>query len=303
MMDYGKDIQVDTILEPVTVSSSGASSTSPSSSTTAADLDWRVPPNFDCDKDPTCFIAEQQYNDQNRWTMTAIERVLLSSQQGGVLPTLASIPSYRHAYSTSVDFFETRMGGFRDLTRTLPGFTMETGMACSLWSLISSCTEGCYVVPIRSLYKSPPALQPPQLSVTEAQQSPDNDQNKNKMDQHPNPLVLSLYIRTGRTENLSFHEATHTYIKLAESIVDCALGIESAAIVNADASELPYTHIVWMVVTDSHFLKTWIRDKYETCKSSNTTGTTSMTGGGLPRDSDYDVAWSTYETKCQSVYL
>ena len=198
-------------------------------------LDWRAPAQFDfCRPNSTCFIAGVQYNDNTMTVINRMERLMIKPNK------LAYIPNLRHAYATSESYFKS-MNGFRDLNRTLPGFDIEFSMACSLGSLFR-------LSPRATMYE--PTLFTKILPALHA----------------PNTLVITLYIRTGRTENLIPSEATHIITKSAAHIADCAMKIEmerlSPQVQNPKDSQHYYSRIVWMIATDSQYLKTWLKDQY-----------------------------------------
>jgi hypothetical protein len=56
------------------------------------------------------------------------------------------------------------------------------------------------------------------------------------------------------------------YKKRAAPILNCALSLESEFL-----SQGSYSHVVWMVVTDSQYLKTFITDSYDSRHSNDTT--------------------------------
>ena len=71
-------------------------------------------------------------------------------------------------------------------------------------------------------------------------------------------LVISLYIRTGQTEGRNENwESTINYRKRAESIIECALNLEKE-----NPSRVSFSRVVWMVVTDSQYLKKFITEDY-----------------------------------------
>lgn len=240
-LDYGKGIDVDTILEPMS----------------PEQLDWRIPTFDYCKLNDTCFIAGFQYNDNNKNDMQAIERLSNNTIK------LAYIPALRHAYVTSESYFNS-MDGFRDLNRTLPGFDIERSMACSLGSLFR-------LSPRATVYE--PTLFTEILPALQAQDT----------------LVMALYIRTGRTEHLMQAEATNIIKERATRIADCAMRIEHERVAlraqKKDNSDLrdypPYARVVWMIATDSQYLKTWIKDEYT--KDHDTIVNGNITGIQLPR--------------------
>jgi hypothetical protein len=78
-----------------------------------------------------------------------------------------------------------------------------------------------------------------------------------------NALVLSLYICTGHTKDIRRDECTEKYREQAESIIQCALQVEATEAAIADSNTKDPQHMVWMLVTDSQYLKTWITETYQ----------------------------------------
>ena len=210
LFDYGPDINIHEVLTPI----SNLDSVHPT-------VNWRVPPGFDCEEDHRCFIAGDVYNKQN---VKYIEDAI------GV-QNMVPVPNYRHAYRLDTNYF-ARMRRYRDLVRALPGYTVETGMACSLESLF-------HLSPSASTFE--PDLFSrilPALHSSEA-------------------LVISVYIRTGQTDNL--------FRNRAKPIIDCALNLEKE-----NLSQFSFSRIVWMVVTDSPYLKNSITKSYDSRYANDT---------------------------------
>ena len=193
-----------------------------------------------------------QYTEHNVIVTSEMERLMKDPIK------LAYIPNLRNPYSMSVSYFNS-MNGFRDLNRTLPGFDLEKSMACSLESLFR-------LSPRAIMYE--PTLFTELLPALHA----------------PNTLVVALYIRTGRTEHLMNHEATHIITKKAARIAECAMRFEKERIVRrqTEGNLSPYERIVWMVATDSVYLKTWLNDEYSTQKTTVVDGGDHGGSGVLP---------------------
>lgn len=73
-----------------------------------------------------------------------------------------------------------------------------------------------------------------------------------------NDLTLTLYVRTGHTENVAIdeHKFVDAYIHQAQQIVNCAMEVEKATLTAPDAK------MVWLVVSDSPLIKTWMADQF-----------------------------------------
>jgi hypothetical protein len=244
-MDYGPGVAVHTVLEtsrPNQILTNNEGEGRDDEGTDIRQENWVVhdPDSFTCLAKDGCFLAQFQYNDQNMWTILEIQNAINASYP------LAYIPCLRHAYSTSEPYFKS-MGGFRDLQRTIPGFQLESSMACSLETLFHLSRKA-------SQYE--PNLFTKMLPTLKANQG---------------SLVLGLYIRTGHTEQLNRPEAGHKYQKLADRICTCAITLES------DQTSRRYQHVVWTVISDSPWVKSYVQATYTT---------TNITGGGsfgIPR--------------------
>jgi hypothetical protein len=192
---------------------------------------WAVPTGFKCKSvpgtAPTCLVAGSQY----------VHRPALDDLSKLLGKPIAPIPYYRHAYTISKDFV-TQMGGFRDLQSTLHGFDIETGMACSLGRLFHLAANA-------STYQSDLfTVMLPKLRAQDA-------------------LVLTIYIRSGMAEKLgrsTGSEANDTYSIRAAPILECAIHLEQQRL----SANHTFARVVWMVVTDSQYLKAMITESYST---------------------------------------
>ena len=203
-------------------------------------INWTLPSDYDCDKDRRCFVAQPGYNHRDD-TLSKIESAI------GV-GNLTDTPMYRFGYAMSKTFF-LYADEFRDLQLALPGFEVETGMACSLGSVFE-------LAPSASKFE--PELFSRILPTLHSKDA----------------FVMSLYIRTGQTD-LNTHqeekgggmlapENATIHRKMARKIVRCALHLEKLQLL-----ERSYSRVVWMVVTDSQYLKQWITEVYDTRYSNS----------------------------------
>jgi hypothetical protein len=210
-------------------------------------INWTVPSGYDCNADPLCFVAKTGYNHRGD-SLKMIENALGTG-------TLPDIPSYRFGYAMSKSFW-LYAKKFLDLERALSGYTVETGMACALGSVLE-------LAPSASQYE--PELFSRILPTLHSKDA----------------LVMSLYIRTGQTDTNTYQEekgggkiapenATYHRQK-AKKILKCALHLEKEQL-----SDRVYSRVVWMVVTDSQYLKLWITESYDT-RYANTTTSDSTT--------------------------
>jgi hypothetical protein len=214
LFDYGPDISIHDVLTPNTVFDH---------------INWRVPSGFDCERE-RCFVAGLVYNKQN----------LKEIESAFGVENPQPVPSYRSAYKLDKSYFSI-MGGYQDLVRALKGYTVETGMACSLGSLF-------------------------RLSPSASQFEPDLFSRILPTLHDRKALVISIYIRTGQTEGRNGKwESTLQYGKQAAPILDCAINLEKKFL-----SRGSYSCVVWMVVTDSQYLKKFITDSYDSRYTNNT---------------------------------
>ena len=202
-------------------------------------INWTVPSDYDCDTDRRCFVAQPGYNHRGD-TLSKIENAI------GV-GNLSDTPMYRFGYAMTKSSF-LYADEFRDLQRALPGFEVETGMACSLGSVFE-------LAPSASKFE--PELFSRILPTLHSKDA----------------FVMSLYIRTGQTDMNTHHEEkgggilapenATVHRKMASKILKCALHLEKLQL-----SERSYSRVVWMIVTDSQYLKQWITESYDTLYSN-----------------------------------
>lgn len=187
--------------------------------------DWRVPPGFACDA-PPCFVANH---------FSKPEDLVPIQEAAGMENKMALVPTYRHAYSLDTKFFD-KMGRYHDIQRVLPAFGLKNGMGCSLGSLF-------------------------RLAPTATKYQPDLFDRILPLLQAKDSLVLSLYFRTGQTEKPpgSKEGLNLGYKNRAEAIMACAINQEKRLL-----QERPNTaRIVWMVVTDSQYIKKMVPENYD----------------------------------------
>jgi len=226
--DYGDNVDIEQILLPFPAMESA---------THYRPINWRAPSGFECQSDKNCFCTEPDYHNG-----VALEKL------GDKLGHLSQIPSYRFAYQGSAHY-RLNASRYEELTHTLPGYKVETGMACSLASLF-------HLSPRASNFE--PGLFSEILPTLHQDDA----------------LVMSLYIRTGRTDHLAGMEGKQDKMPAedtararysAERIIHCAKHLEQKYL-----SERPYSRIVWMVATDSQYLKQWVPASYGGTRTNST---------------------------------
>jgi hypothetical protein len=77
----------------------------------------------------------------------------------------------------------------------------------------------------------------------------------------PNALGLSVYIRSGQTEHLHVKERVDQYQEQATLIAACAIQVEEEVLAKAQDQV-----VVWMLVTDSQYVKTFITNTHSSPK-------------------------------------
>eukprot|EP00545_Synedropsis_sp_CCMP1620_P000550 CAMPEP_0119016388 /NCGR_PEP_ID=MMETSP1176-20130426/12511_1 /TAXON_ID=265551 /ORGANISM="Synedropsis recta cf, Strain CCMP1620" /LENGTH=526 /DNA_ID=CAMNT_0006969771 /DNA_START=57 /DNA_END=1637 /DNA_ORIENTATION=- len=227
LLDYGPNVTVTQVLEPF-----------------AGSIDWRMPSDYNCsDLQNNCHISSGSYIDKN--TLEAFGEISNNGDK-----KMAAIPNFRSSYRYSVDYVQHRMNSFHDLEKTLPGFDLATGMACSLGSLFH-------------------------LPQSAAQYQPDLFTKLLPTLSSKDVLVIAVYIRTGRTEVYGTRKegANVGARSRAKLVVDCALQQERILL----ASSSKKSRVVWMVLTDSQDMKYWVPTNY-----ANANVTTPF--GDIPRE-------------------
>jgi len=197
-----------------------------------ATIDWRIPPGFTtCLDTANCYIARSAYSRGGGPQFRTSHKNLF----------LAAVPNYRTPYGSfgSETIFQ-QDNRYKGLGKIFGdgGFDIETSMACALGSLLQLSPTGAV--------NYQPNLFTTILSTL---QDPNN------------ALVLAVYIRTGHTEHIHIEERIERYRKQAEPIIECALHLEKELITTKHSTG---PKVVWMVVTDSQDLKTWITESYST---------------------------------------
>jgi len=231
--DYGPNISIQQVLTPFPIMDS----------TDFQPFNWTVPSGFVCNEteSSTCFLPRPNY--------AGIKHI--EHYENVLNMNLSEVPDYRSVYRYSRDYF-LKQNEFRDVMGALPGLQLETGMACSLGSLFH-------------------------LAPSAAQFEPDLFTRILPTLHQDNTLVMALYIRTGHADvmatkekdgNGKATEATTTAKRFAEKIIYCALGLEQEYLSNNTFS---YSQVVWMVATDSQFVKEYVTKTHDSRHVNTTT--------------------------------
>ena len=152
--------------------------------------------------------------------------------------------NYRHVYTFSFDFLYR--GQYDYLKDTLPGFQIESGMACALGNLF-------HLAPTADQFESNlftkllPALQDEKA------------------------LVIALYIRTNRADVMATNEKRNEtiqaeiagrYQSVADSYAQVAFCLEEEYLSGQTERGVDIIRVVWMVLSDSPEAKKSVMDGY-----------------------------------------
>ena len=151
-------------------------------------------------------------------------------------------PNFRRLYLN----FTKYKKGFKDLFKALPGFQLETGMACALGNLLQ-LSDGAAAFEPRLFSKLLPTLR--------------NEKN----------LVILIYIRTGMTDAMALAGKRESEINKkpfamgadAEVTVNCALDVKRNFISGNMSNIFEFDRIVWLVTSDSVAVKSWAIEHYD----------------------------------------
>jgi len=220
LLDYGVGIDLSRVLEP-----------------RSTWIDWRVPENYNCDRDPYCVLASDRYTDLGGKDKKAAVAKVSGKDE------IASVHNVRTAFKSKIDESLKELS-LPDLRKALPGLELSSFATCSLRSLFR-------------LSKNAIEFQPNIFSTILPKLH-----SKHSMS-------ISLYIRTGRTENLGGKEPTAEHREKALPIIECAIHLEE---------KYRPTTSTWMIVTDSQYLKRWITDTYTKSSDVRTVLHTQSTG-------------------------
>lgn len=191
----------------------------------------------ECSKSKRCSFVVS-----DRWSTKQLRSIQLALSQD---EPIAPVPPYRWAYSGT--FHTTPAAEVKDIMRALPGYTLQTGMACSLNRMFELAPTAAEYVP--SVFSTLiPALR------------------------DDSALVFALYIRTGRTDAMAHMEAKGETVpsdvergnnpsSMLKWVSNCALKFEEEKLSQSSASG-GLTSVVWMIVTDSPLVKTLAMESF-----------------------------------------
>lgn len=191
------------------------------------------PTNFDCNESSRC--------------KRVISRGCAWRHNEAFGTKLAPVPIYREPYA---DRQRNESGSFRDLHQMLHGFDLESGMACSFESLIQLSPNTVKYEP-KIFTDILPAL---------------HDEEA---------LVISIYIRTGQTDKIAIQsdgsENKQLHQSEADHVLKCVLEVENKYLQENFEKSFGISHVVWMVVSDSQFVKEMVTNKYNDSLILNST--------------------------------
>jgi hypothetical protein len=143
---------------------------------------------------------------------------------------------------------------WKDLTKALPGFEFETGMACSLGNLF-------HLAPAATQFE-------PELFSKILPTVRDEDN-----------LVMGLYVRTGETDDAVNNRtiSANTSIDRASAFFTrCALPLEEKYLLDALELNRTFSRVIWMLVTDSPTVKNWTVETYTVVDAKNQTSSLAL---------------------------
>ena len=271
VLDYGDSIRLKDVIRPITFDwSTKDYSNVPCRMDregvmiAAGDNPWSEPSNIRCDS----FAKKTLHN-----ILSPRQRELGVSLQ----PSGIHIPNYRHIFKNMTTLYNLHEDQFEDLKIVLPGFQLQTGFACAMastWALAN---------PQASQFQSNLFSELlPQL-------------------RDPYSVVITLYVRSGETDaaakaakegldGLAWHQGNDAvstsfeHIPEVQNTLKCAHDLEMWALEQRgrilsnhtgtrgqDSPSLPSfppplstpSRIIWLLVTDSVPLKTWVQSKYD----------------------------------------
>eukprot|EP00978_Attheya_sp_CCMP212_P032659 scaffold128551_cov45-Attheya_sp.AAC.4 len=197
--------------------------------------------NVTCHSSQQCWYAKRQPSNSLDWNNTHMRKAM--NQEGFV-----NIPSYRHPF-----LFQIYKSEFKELMQRLPGFDLATGFACAMGALFQLA------------HPRASQFQPDLFSYILPTL---RNTNKN--------LVLTLYVRTGRTDRMASAELKGTTMKYDEKrpnptispqFIDCVQQIETKllqeAATIANNNKNAYQRVIWLLISDSVPLKTGAIANYQ----------------------------------------
>eukprot|EP00566_Odontella_aurita_P009192 CAMPEP_0113579266 /NCGR_PEP_ID=MMETSP0015_2-20120614/29975_1 /TAXON_ID=2838 /ORGANISM="Odontella" /LENGTH=511 /DNA_ID=CAMNT_0000483231 /DNA_START=61 /DNA_END=1596 /DNA_ORIENTATION=+ /assembly_acc=CAM_ASM_000160 len=254
LLDYG-EVDILSVLEPpLTMELDG----DVNENVLEGVYNWTVPRDFHCEAHDLCF---------NKFSGPHRERRMRAQSLGELLNVsgLVDAPAYRFAAYRQPFHNDSAM----DVQRKLPGFHLETGLACVLANTIR-------LAPTASDFE-------PRLFTNILPRMKD-----------PDALVLALYVRTGFTDlakwskrkGMNVTAKIEGFFDIGRKVFDCGVALEqrytSGNLADVQKERKSLSNIVWVVLSDSPAIKKYAVRNYNnrpvTEDGNNITRTVLITG-------------------------
>lgn len=222
VVDYGPSVDLEQIfVQPESVDSDVSN-----------DIRWQVGSNFTCEESKSCYnIGSKTIGGIEEKTLRQIAKRHYPHRLEDIrTKQFGKVPYYRSAYSRA----ENETSAIQHLTEAMPGFEYSDGFACAITSLFELSKSAEQFIP--GLFDDILKV----LSLTES-------------------LVITLYIRTGRTDRLADKERgiamaddkeetiDSNYDPDVMHLVNCAKKLEEEKLNNAG----DHSNIYWLVISDN----------------------------------------------------
>ena len=232
LLNYGSNVDLTQVVAPIHSQGSIYNWTVPS-------LEYKCSLRNGCDR-----VQATYQSDHIVSNAPTIKRLM---HMTGENKPIAGVPFYRFGFNTPIPSSE-------QLSNALPGFELDTGMACALGNLLQLSTRAADIEP--KLFNTIlPTLRDPES------------------------LVFAIYIRTGNAEpakQSSLSKQPNDSNQDDEYLrrgVQCALGLESEYLSDRQPDDVPIlpaiSKVVWFIASDSTSLKNRAIDLYSS-KDVNT---------------------------------
>uniref|UniRef100_A0A7S4IXM8 Uncharacterized protein n=1 Tax=Odontella aurita TaxID=265563 RepID=A0A7S4IXM8_9STRA len=224
-------------------------------------LDWTAPPEFRCISKYCMRLREGGMVDPAA-RVKAEERLLREKR---LEHPLAVVPRYRFAYNGGSHTI--RRGDFENVTAALPGFEIETGMACA-WNRLF------------------------RLASTASKYRPDLFTRIWPALHRNDTFVIALYVRTRHADRaarlkkegkeITAKDDDIRFLKSYELVVNCASQLEERNVLSEQGNTL-FSQSAWLVVTDSPKLAQYIASNYDTTNNTSFGRNVGNSSSILPR--------------------
>ena len=238
ILDYGPNVNVHSALTQVDTTSYS---------------NWTVPESImssGCDSRSTQLNCQQASAGWTQRTIPTVRRTVARIKAGKgqyLAPKTVTIPNYRWSYHASyapklLEFLPDLVESSKKGNSNIKGFQYESGMACALGSTFMLAETAADHVP--ALHSQIlPALR-------------DSD-----------TLVIALYVRTGRTDDLLRGSDKHSERKddaASKPVISCVLQMERELLSTTSG----FDKVVWFIATDSPDLGKTIVASYDSADVS-----------------------------------